>query len=251
MYLIKGLSTSQIADLLSCSSVTIINRLKELGIKRINNSGKKIKYKRTNFSTNREEEAYLIGFRLGDLNIYKTKETIIARCHTTDINQVKLMKKLFVKYGHVGISIGRVGFHINCFLNSSFEFLVPKEDLVPKWSLSKRNLFYSFIAGYTDAEGNFNISQGKARFKIDSYDLNVLSQIASNLVKLGIRAKYRIISVKGRFLKKDLWRMGINEARSLLKFMLLLKKYLKHKKRLLDMNRCIRNVEARIKNGTV
>jgi hypothetical protein len=220
-----------------------------------------MRYPRYDFNGNLAQKAYLIGFRIGDMRVYKTKpdaETIVAQCHTTQKAQTKLMKDLFSKYGQV--TIGRQKdrtFNVNCYLNESFNFLLPKKDEIEEWICVDRKSFCSFMAGYTDAEGNFIINQGRARFKIDSYDKRILWRIHSWLLQNNIQSKLRKIGTKGElrsdgyYFNKDLWRLNINEAYSLLRFIKLVKPFIVHKKRLKDIELCLRNITKRKKLGTI
>lgn len=70
-------------------------------------------------------------------------------------------------------------YHINCFLNKSFSFLLAKE--LDYSVITSSEDFYTFFAGYLDAEGYIGINQGKARLKIDSYDKDVLFWISKKL----------------------------------------------------------------------
>ncbi len=92
---------------------------------------------RHSFSGNQAEKAYLIGFRLGDLNVrmdLPTSKTIHVRCGTTIPAQVDLIRGLFEPYGHVNTRKGTIGeTQVECHLDMSFDFLLPKEDRVPDW----------------------------------------------------------------------------------------------------------------------
>lgn len=261
LYREKRLSPYRIADQLGCSFSTITNRLREWGVPLRTKAQAQMRYPRHTFSGNRTEAAYMLGFRVGDLNVYKpfskNSETIVARCHTTDAVQVILMKQLFSSYGKVQISQSFHGFTVNCYLDDSFLFLLPKEDKVEAWIRKNELCRRAFFAGYTDAEGNFIINQGRARFKIDSYDSNILTWAHHWLCNSGIRAKLRRIAVQGQsqgqgmIYNADLWRLNINEAHSLKKFIDMLSPHLKHKRRLQHARAMSRNIMKRIKYGTV
>lgn len=260
LYWDENKSTYTIAKIYRCNAVTITNRLKEFNISRKTSSEARIKYKRFDFSENSIEKAYLIGFRLGDLNVYQTNtnsQLIIVRCHTTQTAQVNLMLSIFSKYGQVSISNSKYGMNINCYLNSSFQFLLPKSKKVPTWINSSKKFIVSFIAGYIDAEGNFILNQNKARLKVDSYDEEILKWTKERLTDLNIKAILRLLSRKGEMShqnyrwRANLWRLNVNEANSLLQFILLLKPFLKHEKRYNDMLLCENNINTRILYGTV
>lgn len=260
LYLKKRNSPREIASLFNCDRMTVSNRLKEFRIPTRSNSESRMKYKKFDFSGDLLDKAYILGFRLGDLNVYQTSERselIIARCNTTQSVQIRLMKRLFSKYGQVTISKGKYSTSINCYLNKSFIFLLPKYQKIPHWIEKDKMTGAAFIAGYTDAEGNFLLNQLRARFKIDSYDVEILKWIANWLKNHGIHVKFRQIGKAGdlrrngaRF-KHDIWRLNVNEAISLMRFITMIKPFSKHDTRLLHMKVCETNIKQRIKNKTI
>ena len=170
-------SSLKIAQLFHCHAMTVRNRIRELGIPKRSPSDARMRYKKYDFSGNTMEKAYLLGFRLGDLSVYQTNlrsDLIVVRCHTTQMTQVTLMNRLFSSYGHVTVSDGKYGYNVNCFVNLTFNFLLPKHEQVPQDVQRSKVSTWAFIAGYVDAEGYFGINQEKARFKIDSYDVHIL-----------------------------------------------------------------------------
>lgn len=257
-------SCNEIASIYNCTPSAIRYKLIRCGIERRSLSQARNKYPKNNFSGDLVEKSYLIGFRIGDLRVFQTTakaETVVATCHTTCDPQVLLVRELFEKYGKVTISCHprNRSFYINCYLNRSFSFLLPKKDYIEEWILRKNNYFKAFVAGYIDAEGNFILNQGRARFKIDSYEKKILGQIKQKLGSFGLNVKLRLIYHSGQEvnpgsgykLKKDLWRLNINEGRSLLRFISFLEPHLKHYKRVQDMKECKSNIEKRIKKGTI
>ncbi len=240
--------------------MTVLARMREFGISTRTRAAAGMTYAKFSFSNDFFEKGYLTGFRLGDLNVYMVSdksETIVVRCNTTQEVQIELMRLLFSKYGQVTASTGLHSTNINCFLNNSFNFLLPKYMKVPSWVTKEKKVSLAFIAGYTDAEGSFKLNQGKARFKIDSYDYDILNWITDWLLKQKINVKFRRIAKRGeprydgKFFNKDLWRLTINEAQSLLQFTAWIKPFVKHKQRLYDMNLCRDNILKRIQAGTV
>jgi hypothetical protein len=216
-------------------------------------------YEKRDFSNDLTEKAYLIGFRLGDLNVYQTSknsEVIIVRCHTTTKEQIELMQRLFGKYGKVSVSENKKdkSYHINCFLNKSFLFLLPKEDAVKEWISNNNECSSAFAAGYTDAEGNIGIYDGRARFKIDAYDKNIIKWFyrwfCNNEIicpapkKIGTKNQVYNITLGYKY-NKDLWRIRVSKTYSLLIMFNLIKPYLKHKQRIKDLENCIKNIYDR------
>lgn len=253
-------SSIEIGKLYHCHPMTVRNRIQELDILKKSASDARIHYEKRNFSKNNIEKAYLLGFRLGDLSVYKTSlqsEVVVVRCHTTQMVQVTLIKKLFSPYGHVTVSESKYGYNINCYVNTTFLFLLPKHKQVPKHVKNAITNSYAFIAGYVDAEGYFAINQGRARFKIDSYDVNILAWINTVFERSSIRGKFRRIALQGQpqyrigIFHRDLWRLEINESQSLYRFIRLIGLYLQHEKRKADMIKCLNNIMERKKNGSI
>lgn len=251
LYSQRRLSSTEIAHLYECHSVTVRNRLKEYGIHIRDQTECRQRFARRDFSGDSTEKAYLVGFRLGDLNVYKTvahSRTIVVRTRTTKREQIKLMKRIFGPYGSVRLyPNSKTGTtQVNCYLNNSFEFLLDSKKRVPAWVVGKNN-GVAFIAGYVDAEGSFKINQGRGRFQLVSYDVRILRWTCSFLLERGIRVKLNRIAKKGEF-KFDLWRVDINEMGSLLKFSNLVEPFLVHDKRKKDLLKVKDNIVRRIKS---
>ena len=139
-------------------------------------------------------------------------------------------------------------------MNNSFSFLLKKDDSTWKWIInSDDNTVFNFIAGYIDAEGNFILNQGRARFKIDSYDASILKWISEFLKQKGIHNKLRIIYKAGEKVPsqnpfpKDLWRLNINGMNELQIFLEKLIPFLRHKTRLSQAKESLMNILKRKK----
>ncbi len=91
LYSNKKFTQMQIGQKFGNKSASGIQRLMKLyNIQSRNYSEANTKYPKNDFSGNYKEKAYLIGFRLGDLNICKVHQLIQARCSTTILEQVNL-----------------------------------------------------------------------------------------------------------------------------------------------------------------
>lgn len=253
-------SSIEIAKLYHCRGMTIRNRIREFGIQKRSASDARMRYKKQNFSGDSVERSYLLGFRLGDLSAYQTStrsDLIIVRCHTTQMTQVALIRDLFFPYGHITISTGVHGYNINCYVNTTFKFLLPKYTRVPKIVEKSSSSVWAFIAGYVDVEESFGINQGKARFKLDSYDVHVLDWMVHMFQEFSLSVKFRRIALKGQpqyktgIFHKDLWRLEINEAKSILLFIMRIRDYIRHEKRKTDMIVCLNNIYIRKQKGSI
>lgn len=255
----KGFSVGKIAQYFDCNQYTIRKRMDEFGIKYRTKGEAITGYPKKNFSGNLLEAAYLVGFSAGDLSIKKQGELVYVKASTTKVEQIDLFKELFGKYTHIRTSKkdkqGAV--RIYCYLNDSFKFLLVEKDFIPKWIYNNTNNLSAFAAGYIDAEGSFGINQGRARFKVDSYDKIILNQMHRWLIKEKINSKLRLIGKKGKMrpegysFNNNLWRLNVNNAQDLLKFINIIKPFIKHKKRIKDINTVLDNIKTRRQKGTI
>ncbi|MEX2017396.1 MAG: LAGLIDADG family homing endonuclease [Candidatus Pacearchaeota archaeon] len=253
LYIKNRLSCSKIAKIYNFNVVTVFEKLKKYSIKTRNLFEANVRYPKKAFDGSDELKAYMIGFRLGDLNVKSSGEdfTVIIKSSTTKRDQVNLIKEVYGKYGHFWIKKYDKIFSMMVFLDKSFNFLVKKEDNIEDWIKQENKIFFAFLAGYTDAEGNISISNGMARFRIRSYDKNLLFQIYEKLNLLGINAKFGLASKKGNFYgakhNKDCWGVFVYSKEDLISLFNLIKHYMKHKKRLNDLTIGEQNIWERIK----
>ena len=259
LYYKENKSKYKIGKIYNCSFKTVLNRMRDYGMTPVSRSVIQSKYKKFDFSGDKQEKAYIIGFRIGDLNVYKTtarSEVVIVRCHTTVNDQLLVMENIFGQYGQISCAINKKtkSYAINCFLNSSFNFLVKKEDKVESWIDNDGKYSAAFAAGYVDAEGNIGIYDGRARFKIDSYDKNIISWYFKWFKRNDINCPHpKKIGCQGQVYNKengykynkDLWRIRVSDKQSLRKLLIILKPYLRHAKRLNDLNKCLKNINVR------
>lgn len=260
LYLQRKLTQKQIAKKFGHSSYGIQRWMKIYGIKgRSYYESHKVSPK-YDFSGDSVEKAYLIGFRLGDLNIYRVKNLIQARCSSTIPNQISLIRNLFEKYGHVHVWKAKRGtFEIVVLLNKSFSFLIPKQDRIEKWILKRDKYFLSFLAGYSDAEGSYYLKRSHYKralypsgmFEIQTYDKNLLATISYKLEGLNIKNTYRLsrkagkIDKRGVINNKDVWKITISRKQSLWNFIKLIKGYHQHKSKLEDLKKVENNIIIR------
>lgn len=208
------------------------------------------------------KKAYLIGFRLGDLNVYKVHELVQVRCSTTLQAQVKLIDDLFKQYGNVHIWKAKRGtFEIVSLLNQSFNFLLPKNDLIEEWIMISNHYFLSFLAGYSDAEGSYYVRKpyykfaksGWGIFEISTNDRNIISVIYERLLELGIEStfyKSRLagyIDKRGVITNKNVWRVSITKKQSLWNYIKLIEPYHKHENKLKSIDDIKKNLVLRNK----
>lgn len=170
-----------------------------------------------------------------------------------------LVKKLFLPYTAPHITKAKRGtLEIVCLLNKSFNFLLPKNDRIPKWILEKTETFWSFFAGYTDAEGSFFIKKpGKkkhvasAGYEIQTQQKNIINQLWKGLRKNEIICHTPKISIpagirpNGSKNNRDMWCINVDRKSSLWKFINYIEPYLKHQNKLKKVNEIKRNLALR------
>jgi transposase-like protein len=255
LYLEEGLSMSALAERCGCSLTTIWRKLKAAEIEARPDGGTP-RYPRQDFSGDPAEKAYLIGFRLGDLNIEVEGNTIVVKCTSTRSEQIELFRGLFEPYGHVYTDEAtlarrqRKSIGMMARLNMTFDFLLPKQDAVPEWILASDAPFFAFLAGYVDAEGYFHTyfvrGQPKplACLEVRSYDAVLLGQLQSGLIARGIACPPTRLRVRAGYTNKygvrsnrDLWGLGVHRKESLRQLFVKIDVYLRHPKRRVDMLR--------------
>jgi hypothetical protein len=189
-----GETLERIGVRLDIDLVTVRDLMDHFGLPRRNRVEATIVHPRCPFSGDPTEKAYLIGFRLGDLNVrmdLPTSKTIQVRCGTTVPAQVELIQGLFEPCGHVNTRKGSIGeTQVECHLDMSFNFLLPKEDRLPDWAQADDECFWAFLAGYMDAEGYIGLKKTRsgrsAILEIASCDVGILRDLLSGLRIRGI-----------------------------------------------------------------
>ncbi len=268
LYEKRKLSTLKIAKIYNCYHQTILRKMKNFRIKSRNNTEANTLYPKYNFSGDLMEKAYLVGFRQGDLYVKEVSKggtTIRIEGGSTQMVQIKLIKKLFSKYGYFNKYKAR-GFggnnfwHSYCLVNNTFDFLLKKDKEIPHWILDNKKYFFTFLAGYIDAEGCIKIYGNKnsikqARFVLASYDEKILQQIREKLVSLGIKCGIlRVMAPKGYKTQKkplpynqDYHGFNICSKKSLLQLFNCIQNNIKHPKKLQDLAKAKENINWRNK----
>jgi len=251
LYSKKKLSTWAIERGYGFSRGTVHRKLKEYGITTRDRADSHIFSFRKNFSGNLIEKAYMIGFRLGDLGVRKVwpnSKTILVASGSTIKEQIDLIKELFEPYCKVWIKAAKNGkINIQASLNESFDFLLSKN--FPRWTMNDKRYFFSFLAGFTDAEGNFGVYNGMARYQLGNYDFKLLLKIRSLLNKFKIPCKKLYLAkMKGKINKQgfkynsDYYTLRIHKKSDLLKLNEELSPFIKHKNKIKDLNIMVTNI---------
>ena len=257
LYYKNELTQKEIGQKLNRHSINICTSMKYYRLKTRGPAFYHTKYKKTNFSGDMEEKAYLIGFRIGDLyvKLLPSKKLITVGTTSTKIEQIRLFKKLFKKYGNVWISKKRKDGNKTfvVLLNRSFDFLISKKDCISRWIKKDKKYFLSFLAGYIDAEGCIRVNKkNMASLTISSYEKNILMQFHRKLIRIGIDCNPPRIHVKkghiksdGYAYRNDEWTFRMSKKSSLLALLNILELKLKHQKRLKDLKTAKQNLIER------
>lgn len=258
LYLRRGYSTWEIEKRFGYTRSRVYRKLHEYGIPVRNIAEAHIQYARKNFSGSKPEQAYLIGFAMGDLRVRKTSprsETIHVDCGSTQGAQILLITQLFKPYGRVwvGKPNKRGARQIECFLNDSFGFLLSPRQLADRWITARKEYFAAFLAGFTDAEGCISINgDGQAYYSLGNYNRLLLQQIRGVLIRFGIPMRKLCESkIKGRVTfgvyrhNRNYWSLRIGRKRNLLKLFALLGPFLKHADKIKALTRARRNIAMR------
>ena len=178
------------------SPVTVMLHLEERRIDRRNRVDAQIsavtKYPRYHFSGTREEEAYLVGFARGDLNVSRHGRAIRIKTATTHPLMIEHLKLLFCPYGHALIrprwsELAGFEWTFQVDLDESFSFLLEFRRTLPKW-IFRRTYFLCFLAGFFDAEGSISLNENSLlwfEMSLTNSNLRLLETIMARMKRLG------------------------------------------------------------------
>ncbi len=256
-YCEDGLSTWAIESKYGYSRSAVYSAIKKFGLPLRNIAQSHVRYPRSNFSGNEIEKAYLIGFAEGDLRVRyhgkEASETISIACGSTKLAQIELISDLFSKYGRVWIGKPneRGVVNIEAFVNKTFAFLEPEQRVYEGCSKSKE-IFFAFLAGFTDAEGSFFISKNKAHVAWGNEDKDILNFIAHGLRAHGIipsnlfcdRRAGKVSSTGYRF-NKDYCHIQCVRKESVRDLVRQLEPYLRHSDKKIAVFKIKRNLMSR------
>ena len=218
LYWQQKLTLSQIGRMFSVTYPTVIYWMKKRGI---HTRGIR-KYHTKPFDGNELEKAYLMGLRLGDLNVQLHRRQILTRTSTSHPNMLELFRGTFQKYSHVHQfpmfhpkKKPHFDWQIYALLDKSFEFMLDKA--IPNEITADETMFYAFLVGYTDAEGCILITPNKDGVRlylnIASEDSKTMSIIAAKLKEAGYHLTLRIAAKRGesygRKYNNDYWELRI------------------------------------------
>lgn len=257
LYLDEKLSSRKIAKLYHCAYSTIDKYLHAYKFPMRNLSEAHITTFRAPFSGNLDEKAYLIGLRIGDLRVrkfYKNSTTILVDCASTRIDMIEHVANLFKQYGRIwrGNPTHLKRVQVECSLDESFSFLLPKYPIFSNWATCKKRLFLSILAGFIDAEGSFFVSaNGQSSFSLGNYNTKILKQTSNLLGKLKIHHRLFLGSRAGRISSEgyvqngDYWILQISRKYDLYCFARIILPYLRYSRKIADVKKVLANIKSR------
>jgi len=247
------LSTWAIEKKYGFSRGTVHRKLKEYRLTTRDRADSHIPSGRKDFSGDLIEKAYLMGFRLGDLGVRKiwpNSKTILVASGSTIPEQIGLIKNLFDPYCKVWIKEAKHGkINIQASLNLSFDFLLSKK--IPVWVINKKETFFAFLAGFTDAEGHIGIYNKMAKFGIGNYNLSMLYFLKKGLEKWGIHPRITSdnragsLNSEGYPYNKNYHSLYVSIKSDLLLLFYNLKSYLKHELKIEALKKAEANILER------
>jgi hypothetical protein len=202
----KGESLKQIAGD-AVDAVTVFNHLRKRGLSLRDKVEAQIKavtiHLKVAFSGDYLEKAYLAGLAFGDLGITRHGRAVRARLSTTHPAMSKLFRDLFAGHGPVYEyprldQLAGYEWSLDCDLDSSFDFLLAAK-LEPMRFVSDEKSFWSFLAGFFDAEGTvyFHKKRNGGAFELAmvNTDVGLLRKIVEELSRRGFALKLERVKV--------------------------------------------------------
>lgn len=141
-------------------------------------------------------------------------------------------------------------FNIQIALNETFDFLL--EHNAPKWVFDNKDHFFSFLAGFSDAEGSIKVYNNLAQYSLGNYNKKLLILIRNNLIKYGINCNKLITDKRkgkknnqGYVYRDNYSSLRVGSKKELFSLLLELSKYMKHLDKIKDLNIAIENINKR------
>ena len=172
-------------------------------IEKLLNRGKTKEY---NYSIPEKEKSYILGYRAGDLYVKKVGKQIVAEVSTTRAAMIHLFISLFAPYGKIifdhpgNKEEGKV--LVKAFLPyDKWYFMLSKNYGWIEYFVETEETFFSFLAGFFDAEGSIKIIRKKrggfgVHLTIKNKDFKLIKLLWKKLQEYGY--KCYIVKVKGK-----------------------------------------------------
>ncbi len=253
LYWTQRLSTRKIAKKFGITRSWVFQKLNEWNIPTRDIAESHI-FNKKPFSGSPTEKAYLIGFRIGDLNVTKNgpkSKTIQVKLGTTIREQVMLFEKLFSPYCKVWKKKTATGkINLQAGVDETFNFLLPKKE--PRQIFNKPNVFFPFLAGFVDAEGCIRISNGRAYLALGNMNRPLLCRIKKTLERLEFEIPKIIYSDHTQYVGKDgsghngpYYTIRVNKKTTLLRLLSKIVRFSRHPNKIKDIKLAINNIVQR------
>ena len=184
------------------SPVTVFHHLRKRGMKLRDKVEEVIRlntvHKKTPFSGDPLERAYLLGFARGDLWVTTHGRAVRARGGSTHPAFIRLFRNLFEHYGPVYIypkeaKLTGYEWSMDADLDDSFRFLLDRDPNTFQGILTREQTFFSYLAGIFDAEGSVHYHRkgggGAFESSVTNMDIELLRVLLRQLEALGYHAK--------------------------------------------------------------
>ena len=155
-----------------------------------------------------------------------------------------LIKKLY--WGN-GLSLEKISNKLNTSPQVIFYHM--KKNRIPISILKDKNAFFAFVAGYTDAEGSWNIIKGRKNniwitFRLATSDFKILNQINKELRKYRINSRLYLDRKAGATMSfgtytNDFYALWVTQMDSIFSLIDEMLKYSKHREKLYKMKLCL------------
>ena len=184
------------------SPVTVFHHLRKRGLKLRDKVEEVIRFntihQKKPFSGDPLEMAYTLGFARGDVWVTTHGRAVRARAGSTHPAFVQLFAELFGGYGHVYLypkkaKLTGYEWSMDVDLNDSFRFLLERNAETFHKIMADENLFFSYLAGFFDAEGcvlyHRKGSGGAFELNVTNMDIELLTILSGRLLDLHYSAK--------------------------------------------------------------
>src|SRR3989344_880295 len=264
LYWTKGMKPREIAKKFGIKNErTIRKKMEKYGIKRKTLSEAMTLKRKSEFSGNLSEKAFLLGLRTGDFHCKIKNLSPRIQTSTTHPAQIELLRNSFEKYGKICKYFFQSKLRkepewfIYVDLHPSFNFLLQKPDKIPDWIMENDEYFCNFLAAYMDCEGYWciinNRKYGKDydRFRfvfgIGSMDKDVLEKIKEKLISKGIFTSLYLDREKGHksnygIYNMDFYKLFIYRKIHIKTLIQILLKYSKHPEKIQKMDFILENI---------
>ena len=246
MYWHERKSLRVIAREFNTSCSVIWRLMNKYNIPRRNRSQANTLHPKSPFKGRATEKAYLMGLRAGDIYARQDYDHIDVSLFTTHPAMLRLFARLFSKHGKVNMYPHKSGsgiyeFGIYVTLDKSFSFLVQKHEPPPEWITNDDEVFFSFLAGYADAEGSWIIQPNRRNvnfsFVLGTYDHGILSQINSKLRSFGFKSHLYLAKEAGKMMNygrcaRPVYSITVCARRDVIRLAYILSQFSRHDEKL-------------------